>query len=400
MKRGYTYRHTICACFIGYIVQAIVNNFAPMLFLTFQETYGIPIQQVTLLITVNFGVQLLVDLFSAAFVDKIGYRRSLALAHGAAAAGLLLLAILPNVLSKPFVGILMAVVIYAIGGGLIEVLVSPVVEACPTENKEKMMSLLHSFYCWGSVGVVLLSTLFFAAFGIRHWMFMAVIWALIPLGNIVLLAKVPLYALVEDGTPGLSVKELLRNKMFWVLVVMMACAGASEQGISQWASAYAESALGVPKTVGDLAGPCVFSICMGLSRLWYGKAGETMNLRKFMAGCSVLCIGGYLMAGMPPAAVIGFLGCAVGGFSVGIMWPGTFSIASACLERGGTSMFALLALAGDLGCSLGPTAVGIASGTLGGGLKTGLLCGIIFPVGVLACMAMERKIGGKIKNEG
>lgn len=398
MRYKYTYRHTICACFIGYIVQAVVNNFAPMLFLTFQDVYQIPLQQVTLLITINFGVQLLVDLFSAGFVDRIGYRKSLVLAHVAAATGLFLLAFLPNVLDEPFIGILTAVVIYAVGGGLIEVLVSPVVEACPTDHKEKMMSLLHSFYCWGSVGVVLISTLFFAVFGIRNWMIMACIWAMVPLGNLVLFAKVPLYALVEDGTAGLSMKELLKNKMFWLLVMLMACAGASEQGISQWASAYAESALGVSKTVGDLAGPCVFSVCMGLSRLWYGKAGEKMNLRKFMAGCSVLCVCGYLLAGISPAAVVGFLGCALGGFSVGIMWPGTFSIASACLKRGGTMMFALLALAGDLGCSLGPTAVGFASGAVGGSLKAGLLFGILFPVGMLLCMIIERKIGGE-KNE-
>ena len=374
------YNKTITACFVGYIVQAVVNNFTPLLFLFFQKSYHIPLSQITLLVTFNFGIQLLVDLLSVGFIDKIGYRASMIIAHVLSAAGLILLTVLPEILPVPFIGILIAVMIYAIGGGLLEVLVSPVVEACPSDNKEKAMSMLHSFYCWGHAGVVLISTLFFYVAGIENWKILAVIWAVIPIGNAFAFAKIPIAPLIEDGESGLELKDLFRIKVFWILLIMMVCAGASEQAVSQWASAFAEKGLGISKAAGDLAGPMAFAVLMGLSRLFYGKYGERIHLERFMIYSSFLCILSYLGISLFPIPLFNLIACAVCGLSVGIMWPGTFSKASAALPKGGTAMFALLALGGDIGCSGGPTLVGMVSGTLGDNLKMGILAGIIFPV--------------------
>lgn len=387
------YRRTITACFVGYIVQAVVNNFVPLLFLTFQRTYAIPLSQITLLVTFNFGVQLLVDLLSVGFVDKIGYRASMVIAHILSAAGLVLLTILPEVLSSPFAGILVAVMVYAIGGGLLEVLVSPVVEACPSDNKEKAMSMLHSFYCWGHVGVVLLSTLFFSVFGIDHWKILAVVWSVIPLYNAFVFVKVPMADLMEEGEEGLRLKELFRIKIFWILLIMMICAGASEQAVSQWASTFAEKGLGISKTAGDLAGPMAFAILMGTSRAFYGKYGDRIQLDKFMVYSCCLCILSYLGIALLPIPQFSLAACAICGLSVGIMWPGSFSKASAALPRGGTAMFALLALGGDVGCSGGPTVVGFVSSMFDDDLKRGILAGIIFPVllltGIILCRKMK-----------
>ena len=374
------YNKTITACFVGYIVQAVVNNFTPLLFLFFQKSYHVPISQITLLVTFNFGIQLLVDLLSVRFIDKIGYRVSMIAAHALAAAGLLFLTVLPEILPVPFIGILIAVMIYAIGGGLLEVLVSPVVEACPSDNKEKAMSLLHSFYCWGHVGVVLLSTLFFRIFGIENWKYMALVWALIPIVNGVLFTRVPIAPLLDEGEEGLSMAELFKKKIFWVLMLMMLCAGASEQAVSQWASTLAEKSFGINKTIGDLAGPMAFAILMGSSRAFYGKFGDKINLERFMQYSAVLCMVSYLMIAFIPVPALGILGCAVCGLSVGIMWPGTFSMAAASVKRGGTALFALLALAGDVGCSSGPTYVGMISGALNDNLKLGIFAALIFPV--------------------
>ena len=385
------YNKTIRSCFVAYIVQAIVNNFVPLLFLTFQRTYDIPLSQITMLITFNFGVQLLVDLLSVSFVDRLGYRFCMVLAHILSAAGLIFLTVLPEILPSAFAGILIAVMIYAIGGGLLEVLVSPVVESCPSDNKEKAMSMLHSFYCWGHVGVVLISTVFFSAFGITNWKILAVLWAIVPLVNAAAFMKVPIRSLMEEGEKGLSLKELLTMKTFWILLVMMICAGASEQGVSQWASTLAEKGLGITKTAGDLAGPMAFAVLMGTSRAFYGKYGDRISLNRFMVLSSLLCIASYLgisLLGMPQLSLVC---CALCGLSVGIMWPGTFSKAAAALPKGGTAMFALLALGGDVGCSGGPTLVGFVSEFFGGDLKKGILAGGVFPVLLLLGVALCRK---------
>ena len=390
--RRVSFQRTINACFAGYVVQAVVNNFVPLLFVMFQDSYQIPLSKITLLITVNFVFQLVIDILSAGFIDKIGYKTSVIIAHFCAAAGLISLTVLPEIFGDPFVGILVSVMIYAVGGGLLEVLLSPIVEACPTANKEKAMSLLHSFYCWGHMGVVLLSTVFFSVFGISNWKVLALIWALIPVINGIVFFTAPIYSLQEEGEKGLSLKELLSKGVFWVMILLMVCSGASEQAVSQWASTFAEQGLGVSKTIGDLAGPMAFAFMMGLSRLFYGKYGDRIDLDKFMSGSTVLCLASYLCISFAPFPVLSLAGCAVCGFSVGILWPGSFSKAAAAIKGGGTAMFAFLALAGDLGCSSGPTLAGFVSSHMGDNLKAGILAAIIFPVLMLAGIFLSRKV--------
>lgn len=385
------YHSTIRACFVGYVVQAILNHFVPLLFLTFQAEYGIPLSKITFLVTFNFGLQLVVDLLSAGFIDRIGYRAAALLAHALAVVGLAALTVLPDWTADPFHGLLAAVVIYAAGGGLLEVLVSPMVEACPTDNKEQTMSLLHSFYCWGEVAVVLISTLFFAQFGVERWKALALLWAVVPAVNLVQFTRVPIAPLLPEGEKGKSLRELLSRKLFWVLMLMMLCAGACEQAVAQWASTFAEQGLGVSKTLGDLAGPMLFGAMMGLARLLYGRMGERWDLSRFMLWSSVLCVGSYLLISLSPWPAAGLLGCGLCGLSVGILWPGTYSIASGTIQSGGTAMFALLALAGDLGCSGGPTFVGLVSGAAGEDLKTGFLAATIFPVVLTAGMVLYRR---------
>ena len=375
-----SYEHTIYASYIGYIVQAIVNNLAPLLFLTFASEFSLSLDRITILTTLNFAVQLTVDLVSAKVIDHIGYRVSIMAAHVFAAAGLAGMALLPGILPDPYPGLLIAVVFYAIGGGIIEVLISPIVEACPTEKKEAAMSLLHSFYCWGQMGVVLLSTLFFRLAGISNWRILCCLWAIVPLFNIWYFSRVPIYPIIAEGTKRIPLSALLRRKMFWLLMVLMVCAGASELAMSQWASAFAESALHLSKTAGDLAGPCAFAVLMGTARAFYGKHSDTIPLKKMMFLCAVLCVASYLLASLSSNPYFGLIGCAVCGFSVGIFWPGTFSVAAWTLPGGGTAMYALMALAGDVGCSSGPTVVGMIANASGGNLKRGLFFAVFFPV--------------------
>ncbi len=373
-----TYNHTVYACYLGYITQAIVNNFAPLLFLTFQDSFGIPLEKITLLITLNFVTQLFVDFISAKFVDKIGYRTSIISAHVFCALGLVGMAVLPQIL-EPFAGLVISVILYAIGGGIIEVLISPIVEACPSDNKASAMSLLHSFYCWGSVAVILLSTLFMGALGKQNWVILAVIWALVPAFNAVFFSLVPINSLADETEP-MSIKELFSLRIFWVFVVLMLCAGASELAMTQWASAFAESALGVSKAVGDIAGPCFFAILMGLCRVLYAKFGEKLDLIKAVTLSCCLCVAAYLIIVFAPFPILSLIGCGICGFSVGLLWPGVFSIAAEKCPKGATTMFAFLALSGDLGCSSGPTLVGFIAGAFDDNLKAGLLAAIVFPI--------------------
>ncbi len=389
-----SYEHTIYASYLGYITQAIINNFAPLLFLTFVQDYGLSLEQITLITTINFAVQLTVDFLATKAIDKIGYRRAIIIAHVCATLGLIGMAVFPGLWGNAYAGLMTAVIIYAIGGGIIEVLISPIVEACPTEKKEAAMSLLHSFYCWGHVGVVLLSTAFFAVFGISNWNVLAIIWALVPLFNCFYFALVPIYPIVEEHEK-MPLRSLLKRKYFWLLMVVMVCAGASEQAMSQWASAFAESGLKVSKTVGDLAGPCAFAVLMGTSRALYGRYSEKIPLKKMMAGSAIFCICCYLVTVFAPNPIIGLIGCALCGFSVGIFWPGTFSMAAWNLPGAGTAMYALMALAGDVGCSSGPTVVGMVADAANGDLKKGILVAIIFPVVIFMGILLlkEKKAG-------
>ena len=374
------YRRTVRACFVGYIVQAIINNLAPLLFLTFQSQYGIPLSKITLLITINFCLQLTIDCASVYFIDRIGYRASALLAHSFSAIGLIMLSVLPRVLPDPYVGLLCAVCFYAVGGGLLEVIISPMVEACPTENKARTMSILHSFYCWGSAAVIVLSTLFLKAFGTASWQILAPLWAILPIANGIVFLKTPIAPLIAEGEEGLKPRALLSSRTFWLLAMLMICAGASEQSVSEWASSFAEKGLGISKMMGDLAGPTIFALMMGTSRAIYGRLLHRFRLRTMMLFCGALCAIAYLMVGLIPNPVAGLLGMALCGFAVGIMWPGTFSIAAAEIRNGGTAMFALLALAGDLGCASGPTLAGMVAGMANDSLRIGILSSGIFPI--------------------
>lgn len=386
MKDKNAYNKTIYACFLGYVVQAIVNNFAPLLFITFRQEFCIPLKQITWLITINFGVQLTVDALSPLFVRRIGDKAAMISAFAVSAAGFVSLSFLPDIMPSAFVGLMVCVSLYAIGGGLLEVLVSPIVEACPTDNKETAMALLHSFYCWGQAGTVLVSTVFFAAAGVSHWRVLAYLWAVIPLVTLVMFIKVPMPALPGDDDTGMTLPALVRDKRFVIFMVMMLCAGACELTVSQWASAFAEAGLHVSKSTGDLLGPMGFALFMGSSRALFGKFGERLSLTRFMAASAVVCIACYLLIGLTDSAAAGLAGCMLCGFSVGIFWPGTFSLAAGRIKNGGTLMFALFALAGDLGCGGGPTLAGRLSGLFGDDLHKGILCACIFPVIMLVCV--------------
>ena len=383
MSKQKNYKKTLTACYLGFVTQAISANFTPLLFLTFKGTYGISLEKIALIPLTFYLTQFFVDIVAAKYADKIGYRLCVIASQVLSSAGLILLTILPGVLPDPFIGILLAVVLYAIGSGLIEVLLSPIVEACPFENKDGVMSLLHSFFCWGAVGVILGSTLFFAVFGIVHWKILTIIWALIPLYNAINFISCPIEKLGEDGS-SMSIRQLLSVPMFWMMIFLMICAGSSEATMCQWASAFTESALKVSKLVGDLAGPCMFAAFMGIARMLYGKMSEKLNLTKTMLLCGFFASVCYLLASLSSQAILGLLGCAFCGLAVGIMWPGTISLSSRKCPTGGTAMFAFLALAGDLGATVGPVTVGKVAELTGENLKNGLLAATIFPV----CMTL------------
>ena len=385
MKKNY--QKTLKACYLGFITQAIAANFAPLLFLKFHADYGISLGRIALISTAFYFTQLVVDIFCARFVDKIGYRKSVVASEVASVLGLVGLAFIPDLCADPFAGIISCVIVYAIGSGLIEVLCSPIVEACPFDHKEAVMSLLHSFYCWGSVGVILLSSVFFTVFGIGSWRILACVWALIPLYNIFNFATCPIEHLTEEGK-GMTIGQLFRKPLFWVSILLMVCAGASEMAMAQWASAYTEAALGFSKSIGDLIGPCMFAVTMGISRVIYGKYGAKINLNHYMIGSGILCLCCYLLASLSSSPVLGLIGCIFCGFSVGIMWPGTISITSPRLPRGGTALFAFLAMAGDLGGAFGPSLVGTVSQQAGDSLQFGMLAGSIFPLVLIVSLIL------------
>lgn len=385
------YQKTLRACYLGYVTQAICANFAPLLFLTFQKSYNISLGKIALIPTAFFLTQLVIDLAATKFVDRIGYRTCVVASHILSTLGLVMLAFLPDLLPVPFWGILLSVMVYAVSSGLIEVLISPIVEACPFENKAGSMSLLHSFYCWGMVAVVLGSTLFFALFGLENWRILTLLWAMVPFCNVFNFLTCPIERLVENGE-GMRTGKLLRLPLFWLLILLMVCSGASENAMTQWASAFAEASIGVPKAVGDLAGPCLFAVLMGASRVLCARMSQKVNLGKMMLVCGFLCIGCYLLASLSNVPVLGLAGCGLCGFSVGIMWPGTLSLSARACPKGGTAMFAFLALAGDLGGTIGPMSVGGVSGLANGDLKKGLLVATAFPIAlVLGLIVLQRK---------
>lgn len=388
------FKHTFYASYGGYFVQAIINNFLPLLFLTFQRDFSLPYDKISLLIVINFGFQLVVDYLAAYFIDKIGYKKCTIAAHLLAAAGLCSLSVLPYIMS-PFIGIVISIIIYATGSGLIEVIISPLVDACPSDNKEGAMSLLHSFYCWGHMCVVLLSTLFFALFSVENWRILSVIWALVPLANGIYFCYVPFPDILGESK-SMSVKELFKTRLFYVFALVMLCSGASEQAMSQWASAFAESGLQVSKTMGDLLGPCMFAFLMGSARVLYSKISEKYSLVSVMVASGALCVVSYLVASISPNPLVSLIGCGVCGFSVGVMWPGTFSLAALRMPEGGTALFAMLALFGDSGCALGPAVVGRGITLFDGDFSKGMLLALVFPLLlIIGVMKTSPVKGGK-----
>lgn len=385
------FKGTVRACYIAYIVQGIINNINPLLFVIYQRKLGIPFYKIGILIAANFGVQILTDFVSAKYVDRVGYRKSTMFAHFMSTIGLVGIGIFPFVFSNPFLGLVVATMCNGIGGGLLEVMVSPIVEATPSKEKEKAMSMLHSFYCWGCLLFISLSTILLRIIGSDHWYYIPIIWSIVPFFNFFFFSKVPMNTLVEQEEK-IPVKYLLKKRIFWFLIIIMICSGASELAMSQWASYFAETGLQVNKTVGDLLGACFFCALMGLSRLFYGKFGHKVELKKFMYLSCFLCVIGYLMAVFSPIAIVGLLGCGICGLSVGILWPGTFSIAAKACREGGTAMFAFLALAGDVGCVSGPEIVSIVSNVLPQyGIKAGLLVAIIFPILLITILRLGIK---------
>ncbi len=389
MRNINDYRKTKLACYLGFVTQAIVANFTPLLFMAFHREYNIPIASMALIPAVFYFVQLITDLLCAKF-KNINYRKSIIVSAITAALGLMGLTFLPEFFHNPMTGILICVSIYAVGSGLIEVLCSPIIEACPFPNKEGMMSLLHSFYCWGAVGVIVGSTIFFTLFGLENWRILACLWALIPLYNIINFATCPIEPIVQDSE-GLSMSQLLKNRMFWIFIILMVATGASESTMAQWTSAFAETSLGVDKAIGDLAGPCGFAFCMGISRLWYGKKGQNLDLSSYMIGSGILCFAAYLTASLSSIPLISFAGCMVSGLAVGIMWPGSISITSARIPGGGTALFALLALAGDLGGTLGPSLVGFCTGNSESDIQSGIIAASIFPIILIVSLIAIRR---------
>ena len=391
-----TYRSIVFAGFIGYITQSITINFYPLLFVTFGRQYGLSLSQITSLIVICFCAQLFIDFMASRFSQLFPLRPTVICAQLFASIGVAGLGFLPHIL-PPYAALAIAVFLSGLGSGLVEVMVSPIVEACPTKRKSAYMCLLHSFYCWGHVLVVLGSTLYFSICGVDKWEYLAYLWALIPLFDMMLFFFVPLYP-TETEEEKEAPRAFIKNKIFWLIFVMMVCGGAAELAMSQWASEFAENGLGVSKTVGDLLGPCLFAVFMGTARLIYVKLSQKISMDRFMTVSCLLCVVAYLAAALSPSPIVALLGCALCGFSVGVLWPGCLSKATALLHTGGVSMFALLALGGDIGCLSGPALVGALADLLGGNLRLSLLFSIVFPVIMLLALYTLRKFTKKDKN--
>ena len=384
------FKATIAASCMGYFTQAILINFAPLLFITFRNEFGLSLAQLSVLIATNFATELIIDFIGTKYVSKIGYRRSVIIAQALSVIGLCMIPIMPKLMSNKFFALEIAMIFCGLGGGLIEVLISPIVEACPTKRKSAIMSMLHSFYCWGQMGVVLLSTIYFRTVGIENWEYLSLIWAIVPFIDLILFCFVPINTLVEESEES-SFRDLVKQKIFWVFLVMMLCAGATELSMSQWASAFAEAGLGVEKWIGDLLGPCLFAVCMGTTRVFYAANSHKIGLKKGIFISAGICVVSYLIAVFSPIPIISLLGCTLCGVGSGMLWPGTYSIATNRMPKGGVPMFGLLALAGDLGCLTGPYLTGMMSTAFGGNLKAGFLFSLIFPITLMVMVFILMK---------
>ena len=418
MKQRNPFRRTLLACYCGYGVQAVINNLAPLLFVVFQDRFAVSLEEIGRLILINFGTQLFVDWLAIRFVDRIGYRKALVIAHLFSAAGLLCLGLLPMALPSPYIGLVIAVMLYAVGGGLIEVLISPIVDSLPGDAKASAMSLLHSFYCWGQVAVILLTTLGLHFAGNGLWWLFPLLWAILPLFNLTQVLRMPLMPPLpeEEKTP---LRKLFSSRVFLVAMLLMLCAGAAELSMSQWSSLFAEKGLQVPKMVGDLLGPCLFAVLMGAGRTLYGFFGQRLKLKPTLMASATLCVACYALTVLAENPFLSLLGCALCGLSVSLMWPGTLSLASERYPGGGTAMFGMMALTGDLGASIGPWLSGLVSDAAQKagavvrwasesglsleqcGLKVGLAVAALFPaVMLIGLLFLRQKQPIQKKEEG
>lgn len=386
-----SYRSTVLACYNGYITQAICINLAPLLYLTFQRQFALSVAQVGMLVAVNFATQILVDVLASHYANRLNLRAMAVLAHLFAVGGLLGFALFPKVM-PPYAGLLLAEMVVGCGGGFTEVIISPLMEACPTEEKSGNMSLLHSFYCWGQAGVVLLSGIYFYFFEIStSWYYLPILWAIIPFIGAIGFSIVPIYQLPTKEGEKSAVGRLFRTPSFIVFFLMMFCAGAGEMIMSQWASAFVESALGIEKTLGDLLGPCMFAIMMGIARLLYGRFSGRVDLTSWMMWGCVGCAVAYLLAAFAPHPILALIGCALCGFSVGVFWPGTLSCAAANIPLGGVSMFAILAVAGDIGCLSGPYFSGLIADAAGQDLRAAFCFATVFPLICFVALWLQKR---------
>ena len=396
-------KHTLAAGYVGYATQALVINFAPLLFITFEQSYNISITKIGLLIAISFFAQFSIDALAAKFASHLNTRKTVVAGQLCATLGMISFGFLPEILPDPYVGLVIATVLAAIGGGVIEVFISPIIEACPTSEKSSAMSLLHSFYSWGSAATILLSTLFFATAGIENWRILSCLWAILPASGALMFAFVPIYEFDEGKDRSVTDKKersLLRSGLFWIFFTIMFCAGASEMAMSQWASSFAESGLGINKAVGDLLGPCAFAIFMGSARVFYAFSGKKIKLTAFFTFSAILCAISYLVTALTDLPMLSLLCCGLCGLSVGIMWPGTYSLATANIDFGGVRMFALLALAGDTGCIVGPSLAGSVAEYFGNDLQTSFLICALFPIIILLLIPLVILIGKKNKVKG
>lgn len=369
------YKATLQACYLGYITQALIVNLPPLLFVVFREKFSLTYTMLGNLVLLLFITQLCVDALSIKFIDRIGQRTAAVIAHLFAAAGMIALAFLPRLIS-PYAGLVVSFILFSIGGGLIEVLVSPIVESLPGDSKASSMSLLHSFYSWGQVLVIILTTAALLLTGFDFWFVIPLLWAILPVATLIKFTKVPLVPpqRAEERT---TFKGLMSSRIFIIALLLMVCSGAAEQAMAQWASLFAEKGLGIPKALGDLLGPCLFAVMMGIGRTLYGIKGQKINLRKTLIACCLLCVVSFAVTALVPAAAVSLLGCSMCGLAVSLMWPGMISLTAQSYPVGGTAMFALLALGGDLGCSVGPWLTGVVADSAS--LNIGLLTGMIFP---------------------
>ncbi len=375
------YKRTLYASYLDYVVQGIVNNVNPILLIYYQRLLGLPLTKISVLIAVNFAVQIATDLLSSRYVGKVGIRKCMLLANGISALGLIGIAVFPMLCANAYPALLAATVLNAVGGGLIEVLVSPIVEAIPGKHKDKRMSMLHSFYSWGCAMFIAISTLLLKFLGAERWYMVPALWALVPIADMILFFHAPICRTPEEKGKA-SIGALLKNRMFWAACLLMVCAGAGEMAMSQWASYFSEVGLGVDKTLGDLLGPGCFAVLMGLSRVIYGKSGGKVRLERVMKNSALLCLASYLLAAFAPHPLLGLAGCALCGLACGIFWPGTYSIAAKRFATADAAFFAILAFFGDVGCFSGPQMVSLSSGIFPGvGLKAGLCAAAVFPLG-------------------